>query len=245
MIGNEDLAWWLELAPTLKWTFAKTYAESAPHSYVVLGRTAGIDKADFVRAGRVIRTFGVPGKFYSYTNIYLVDGPVKFWTMDPLVKDTDLINRAATENLYGKQDAPDTSAPWAPADAWAAGWDQVRDTSSDVKNRRIITRHFGAYAPTVLDIGCGTGALLDCGVTSPALYVGLDRSQGMLNELVMKHPHVSRVIPMDLETALRETDLAERRFDLVAVHPSIDATQASILVKGGGLLLSGDWRMSA
>ncbi len=35
MITRDDLNWWLELAPTLDWTFAKTYAKTAPHDYVV------------------------------------------------------------------------------------------------------------------------------------------------------------------------------------------------------------------
>lgn len=38
---QEDLRWWLTLAPSLQWTWAVTYAESAPHWYVVLGRTPG------------------------------------------------------------------------------------------------------------------------------------------------------------------------------------------------------------
>ena len=58
MITRDDLNWWLELAPTLDWTFAKTYAETAPHDYVVEGRTDGITHDDMVRAARVIHTFG-------------------------------------------------------------------------------------------------------------------------------------------------------------------------------------------
>ena len=43
MITREDLNWWLELAPTLDWTFATTYAKTAPHEYVVDGRIEGMD----------------------------------------------------------------------------------------------------------------------------------------------------------------------------------------------------------
>ena len=38
-ITESDLDWWLEFAATREWTFAKTYAETAPHHYVVEGRT--------------------------------------------------------------------------------------------------------------------------------------------------------------------------------------------------------------
>lgn len=113
MTNDADLRWWLDLAPTLKWTFATTYAQSAPHWYVVEGRTPGLTHDDFVRAGRVIRTFGEPGKFYSMTNVYLFAngrlGPrtLKFWCMwsSPPNDDTDptLINLATTDRTYGPQ----------------------------------------------------------------------------------------------------------------------------------------------
>ena len=67
----EDRRWWLRLAPTLQWTWAVTYAQTAPHWYVVLGRTPGMERDDFIRVGRVIRTFGEAGRFYSMTNLYL------------------------------------------------------------------------------------------------------------------------------------------------------------------------------
>ena len=35
LITQADLEWWLSRAAELEWTFAKTYAETAPHHYVV------------------------------------------------------------------------------------------------------------------------------------------------------------------------------------------------------------------
>lgn len=111
-IDEQDLKWWLELAPTLEWTWAKTYADSAPHWYVVHGRTEGLTMEDLIRAGRVIRTFGEPGKFYSSTNLYLFteDQSMKFWAMwgaEPRDTDADLINMATTDRVYGPQDGFD------------------------------------------------------------------------------------------------------------------------------------------
>ena len=110
MTTDDDLNWWLALAPTLEWTFARTYAETAPHSYVVLNRTAGMTREDYVRAAHVIHTFGPPAKFYSMTSIYLTspDGRVKWWTMDRDLSDTGLINQSTTERLYGVQNAAST-----------------------------------------------------------------------------------------------------------------------------------------
>jgi hypothetical protein len=50
-VSKADLRWWLDLAPTLTWTFAKTYAKSAPHWYVtVLGnKTPGLTLDDCIR----------------------------------------------------------------------------------------------------------------------------------------------------------------------------------------------------
>jgi len=112
---REDLRWWLDLAPTLQWTWATTYAESAPHWYVVHGRTEGMTREDFLRAGRVIRTFGEPGRFYSMTNLYLpVPGrsPMKCWCMwgsPPTDDDATLINLATTDRTYGPQDTFDAA----------------------------------------------------------------------------------------------------------------------------------------
>lgn len=108
MATAADLEWWLTLAPTLEWAWAKSYAETAPHWYVVLGRTPDLDRADYVRAGRVIRTYGQPGKFYSMTNLYLLtdDRGLKFWCMwssPPQDYDATLINLARTDRVYGPQ----------------------------------------------------------------------------------------------------------------------------------------------
>lgn len=110
--SEDDLRWWLHRAPTLEWTWARTYATTAPHWYVVLGRTPGMTLDDFVRAGRTIRTFGEPGVFYSSTNLYLhtEDRRLKFWCMwsaDPTDDDATLINLATTERTYGDQQAVD------------------------------------------------------------------------------------------------------------------------------------------
>ena len=68
---EDDLDWWLTVAGQLNWMIARTYAETAPHSYVVHPRTAGMTKDDYARAAHVIHTFGQPGKFYNMTSIYL------------------------------------------------------------------------------------------------------------------------------------------------------------------------------
>lgn len=103
-----DLEWWLSLAPTLQWTWAKTYAKRASHWYIVAGKTPGISYDDFIRAGRVIRTFGEPGKFYRVTRLYLFteDRSLQFWcgwSSPPKDDDATGINMAKTDRVYGPQ----------------------------------------------------------------------------------------------------------------------------------------------
>ena len=103
-----DLAWWLDLAPRLTWTWATTYEASAPHHYVVAGRTPGMTWADFVLAGRVIRTFGEPGRFWNLTNVYLftADRQRKFWcqwSRPPRDTDARVINLAKADQVFGPQ----------------------------------------------------------------------------------------------------------------------------------------------
>jgi hypothetical protein len=215
-----DLEWWLDLAPTLTWRFATTYADTAPHSYIVLGKTPRLTRDDFRRAAAVIRTFGQPAKFYSMTNIYLTsrDGSLKWWAMDISVIDTGLINQATTEAAYGDQDAPSTASDsWSDYDEIATDYDRLCwpvDGDEKVGLLRLVNGIFDE-APTTLDIGCGTGAVLDLGLTTSERYTGVDPSHAMLNELLMKHnrSRFADVIALPMQDALGR--LNGRSFDLV------------------------------
>lgn len=105
---REDLTWWWTRARTLRWTWATTFAHSAPHWYIVPGRTGGMTRDDFVRVNRLIRRFGTPGKYFSYANLYLLspEGTHKVWCMFPDDPDSDepyLVNLARTDRTYGPQ----------------------------------------------------------------------------------------------------------------------------------------------
>lgn len=102
----DDLRWWLDKAPTLRWTWAKTYADFAPHWYVNGGRTPGFTRDDSRRVGRVVRTFGEPGKFWKRTNLYLFteDRARKFWCMfGDVPKPPGIVNLAMADKVYGPQ----------------------------------------------------------------------------------------------------------------------------------------------
>jgi len=235
LITQADLVWWLARASEIEWTFARTYADTAPHSYVVEGRTSGMSKNDYVRAGRVIHTFGRPAKFYGMTGIYLTspDGRLKWWTMDADVRDTTLINQATTERLYGVQNAPLTESgietPW---DAIASSYDEQNPTSVllAASLRDAFATLAGEYPPAVLDVGCGTGRILDLGLTKPDRYAGVDPSTPMLNQLVRKHPSVGAIYPMRIEDAFSRRLFTSGQFEIVTIllQSSIELADGTI-----------------
>jgi hypothetical protein len=108
-VTQADFDWWWDFAPTLRWTWATTYETTAPHWYIVEGRTPGLTRAEFLRAVEVIFTFGEPGKFYSMANLYLANprGNLKCWVMPshPFVTTDDMhvLNLATTDKTYGPQ----------------------------------------------------------------------------------------------------------------------------------------------
>lgn len=228
-ITKSDLDWWLEFAATREWTFAKTYAETAPHHYVVEGRTPGLTHDDMVRAARVIHTFGSPGKYYSLTKIYLVspDGRYRWWTEDNHFTDTTLVNRATTELFYGIQNAPSTvSGIESPYDAVATIWDVWNSIGSGESDhvKRLLADARGKYPPHVLDIGCGTGRVLDLGLASADRYAGVDSSQAMLNLLIRKHPKVAAIYPVDVRDSLTANTFSPGQFDWVFLDTAVKLT---------------------
>ena len=222
MIAQGDLHWWLDQESELDWQFATTYAEGAPHEYVVADKTPGLTQADVARAAHVIRTFGEPMKFYRTTRIYLTT-PMgwKHWDMqDGRINDdtVTLINRGRVEHVYGVQNAPRTfSGVKSAYDGLATTWDAQHGMTAEEKTQTadLIRARFGDRLWRTLDIGCGTGWPLDAGLAEPVRYVGIDPSTGMLNALVAKHPHLAGVHPMTFADAARQRVLCGTRFDAI------------------------------
>lgn len=194
MTDRTDLDWWLSLKDDLNWTFAKTMKDS-PHSYVI--RDKDLPAESFERAVRVIRTFGEPGKFYSKTHIYLTHGEEKWWTMGAPVWKTKVINVATVGQSYGVQDAPRTyTGVESPYDAIATEYDEKWPHDEEwAAIRQAVVEMCGAFAPLTLDIGGGTGRLLDLGLVPNSMCTVIDESQAMLNELVRKVNRAKKALP--------------------------------------------------
>ena len=74
-----------------EWNFAKSMP-FIPHWYVVLKNCRDWD--EFFSACQLIRDFGAPRKFGKRTFIYFDLDGYSYWTMDELIEDTTIINRA-------------------------------------------------------------------------------------------------------------------------------------------------------
>lgn len=76
------------------WTFARTYANRAPHEYLALSKVGLEYRLEFIKAAQFIREAGFKAFYYSRPNFYYILDGNYYWTMDDPVENTDLINRA-------------------------------------------------------------------------------------------------------------------------------------------------------
>lgn len=76
------------------WIFAKTYANKAPHEYIVLNKVWEEHKEEFIKIAQFIRDKGFKAFYYTKEGYYYKLDENYYWTMDDPIEATDLINRA-------------------------------------------------------------------------------------------------------------------------------------------------------
>lgn len=79
------------------WTFAKTYARTWPHEYIVRDR---VDEDLFVQLVQHIRTCGYEGRFYNKAITYFDEDGLVYWTMGAPIEETTVVNRCTEEQTY-------------------------------------------------------------------------------------------------------------------------------------------------
>lgn len=190
LIPDAEIDWAVNYISNCFWKPSK---QSASHAYTVK-EWRPANEAEFVKFVELIRSYGHPENFYSKTYIYLhIDG-LKYWTMGSPISETIIINRAPSSAFYGKQSAPIMNRTYAETvyDTLAPKYDDRYSSNSYLGENAQL---FNALSPhlkgSILDIGCGTGLLLEYYPTAPALYLGIDPSQGMMNEFIRKFPNHS------------------------------------------------------
>lgn len=79
------------------WTFAKTYADTWPHEYIVRER---VEEDLFLQLVRHIRTYGYERAFYRKPITYFDEDARVYWTMGAPIEETTIVNRCAKEQSY-------------------------------------------------------------------------------------------------------------------------------------------------
>ena len=87
----------LSFVDNSKWIFAKTYAKTWPHEYIVRDQ---VDEDSFVELVEHIRDHGDLGKFYTKDITYLDYSNLVYWTMGDRIEETTVINRCRKEQSY-------------------------------------------------------------------------------------------------------------------------------------------------
>lgn len=233
----EDLEWWADRAPHVAWRWAKTFADTAPHMYLMRG-DGRITEEEYVRLFLMIQKYGQPAMFHgrvsielAFPNLVVPFGPpyretsayqgFKFWPMSRFLSDSRAMNMSPMEFVYGEQTAPSTASHVRNIyDDLAPLYDEKYDTPyCHRENQKVWEIVVGdRYVPTLLDIGSGTGLALDLHMVtsnpSHRHYRAVDPSQAMMNQLIYKHPWVTDLHPRTFEDYL-ETPAARARFDTV------------------------------
>ena len=89
-MNKEQEDWFADWIRSREWTFAKTYAETAPHEYTVRKD----EDEDFLTAVALIRKNGYQEYYWKNLMTYMDFDGMKYWTMGAPVEDTIIINRA-------------------------------------------------------------------------------------------------------------------------------------------------------
>lgn len=166
------------------YVFAKTMP-MAPHWYTL--RERWTQPEPFEAVVQFIRDHGEKERYGKATYIKLQVGSYKYWTMGAPLSETILINRAKVEEPAA--DAYDQIAP-----EYDAMWSGPEAREED----RAVIDMIGYAGGSILDVGCGTGLLLEH-LQRPDFYIGIDPSRRMLDGLKNKFP-VASVVQAGLET---------------------------------------------
>jgi hypothetical protein len=83
-----------------QWIFAKTYAKTAPHEYVVYDKLTADMRKEYDWFVEQIEDHGVDEKFYQTTFRYLYLDGMKYWVHGFDIGDRGILNRDPAENKY-------------------------------------------------------------------------------------------------------------------------------------------------
>ena len=188
-----------------EYRFARTM-NYIPHSYTL--RKTWVSDDEFVDTIKMIDKFHYEEQFRGRKYRRLAFNGYVYW--GSAWKPIDWPDGSPATQLINRR-RQTYQSPW---DEVAHLYDAGPGTSEYDRERDAVCEIIESYvrqAQSVLDIGCGTGFLLDRFEVRPASYDGIDISHLMLRRLVTKHPaHVDSV-----EVCSFEEWYPVQRYDLV------------------------------
>ena len=81
------------------WTFAKTYADRAPHEYVVRGKQKSTDD-EYMAVVNYIAEHGITMHFWNHPNRYIFVDGYQYWVMKDSDDDPSMVLNRCNLNLY-------------------------------------------------------------------------------------------------------------------------------------------------
>lgn len=100
-MSDKDKARLKKFIDSNKWIFAKTYAETAPHEYIVYDDLTEEAQKEYRWFVQQIKDNGIDEKFYKSTFRYLYFDDMKYWTHYSDNNPEGILNRDPEENKYG------------------------------------------------------------------------------------------------------------------------------------------------
>ena len=83
-----------------KWIFAKTYAKTAPHEYLIYDKLDEEKQKEYNWFIKQIEEKGIDEKFYQTTFRYLYFDGMKYWIHNTETREKGVLNRDIATNKY-------------------------------------------------------------------------------------------------------------------------------------------------
>lgn len=163
----------IDLLEKATYRFAKSAKNKNPHWYTL--RDTWEDDEKFSEIVQYIRDNGKEERFWNIKYLCFHYKGWKWWTMGSPINETILINKTFVSEQYN---------------AIAYKYDELFVDDKYISENNEIVEMLKPYLYDVgiLDIGSGTGLLLDMFSLKPEYYVGIDPSYGMIKRSRSKYP---------------------------------------------------------
>lgn len=186
----------INLLEKAKFRFAKTSKDRNPHWYTLKDTWESAD--DFLWCVKRIRSIGKVERFWKLEYRCFYHNNWKWWTMHSSDEDVILINK---------------TYDWEAFNSIAFEYDNLFSDEQSIEEEKKVCSLVFPYITDrrVLDIGCGTGMILNHIDIDPDMYLGIDPSWLMIRLAKEKHPdHTFQV--NKLETYHKKFDMAVSLF---------------------------------